>query len=163
VWLHRKAHSHRERSRRQHPGPGQDGTSTLLLRSLGWCLRSSRHAVHDRGGIRRSTRPRARLHRNRPSRHRPDRTPPRAIARVGVIRKFQEMIEKDIPEKPDMQDFLFEHPWLIDPEWLVVEHEKGLETLLVEHFKLDRTANSDSDKRVDFFCISSRGRYLVVE
>jgi hypothetical protein len=84
-------------------------------------------------------------------------------ARVGVIRKFQEMIQKDVPEKPDMQDFLFQHPWLIDPEWMVVEHEKGLETLLIEHFKLDRSADPESDRRVDFFCISTRGRYLVVE
>ena len=84
-------------------------------------------------------------------------------ARVEVIRKFQEMIEKDVPEKPDMQNFLFQHPWLIDPEWLVVDHEKGLETLLVEHFGLDRSADPDSDRRVDFFCVSSRGRYLIVE
>ena len=83
--------------------------------------------------------------------------------RVGVIRKFKEMIDKDVPEKPDMQDFLFNHSWLIDPEWMVVEHEKALETLLIDHFKLERTADPDSDKRVDFFCISTRGRYLVVE
>ncbi len=84
-------------------------------------------------------------------------------ARVEVIHKFQEMIANDVPEKPDMQDFLFDHPWLIDPEWIVVEHEKGLETLLVDHFKLDPQADPDSDKRVDFFCVSTRGRYLVVE
>jgi hypothetical protein len=84
-------------------------------------------------------------------------------ARVEVIRKFQQMIEQDVPEKPDMQDFLFEHPWLIDPEWIVVEHETALENLLVEHFKLERSGDPDSDRRVDFFCISTRGRYLIVE
>jgi hypothetical protein len=84
-------------------------------------------------------------------------------ARVGVIRKFREMIAADVAEKPDMQDFLFTHPWLIDPEWNVVEHETRLETLLVEKFGLDRNADEDSDKRVDFFCIGTRGRYLVVE
>ncbi len=84
-------------------------------------------------------------------------------ARVGVIRTFQDMIARDVPEKPDMQDFLFKRPWLIDPEWLVVEHEKALESLLIDHFKLDRDSEPESDRRVDFFCISSRGRYLVVE
>jgi RecB family endonuclease NucS len=84
-------------------------------------------------------------------------------ARIAVIRKFREMVEQDVPEKPDMQDFLFGHPWLIEPEWQLVEHEKELETLLVEHFKLDRTADPDSGKRVDFFCVSTRGRFLVVE
>lgn len=84
-------------------------------------------------------------------------------ARVGVIRKFRDMIDRDVPEKPDMQGFLFEHPWLIDPEFLMVEHEKALETLIVQHFKLDPKADPESDTRIDFFCISTRGRYLVVE
>lgn len=84
-------------------------------------------------------------------------------ARVGVIRKFREMINDNVPEKPDMQDFLFRHPWLIDPEWMVVEHEKGLERLIVDHFKLEPGADPDSEKRVDFFCIGTRGRHLVVE
>lgn len=84
-------------------------------------------------------------------------------ARVGVIRKFKDMIDRDVPEKPDMQEFLFEHPWLIDPEFLMVEHEKALETLIVQHFKLDPKADPESDTRIDFFCISTRGCYLVVE
>jgi RecB family endonuclease NucS len=84
-------------------------------------------------------------------------------ARVGIIRKFQQMIAANVPEKPDMQDFLFKHPWLIDIEWQVVEHEKRLEKVLVEHFKLDADAAEESDRRVDFFCIGTRGRYLVVE
>src|SRR5258708_38074058 len=62
-----------------------------------------------------------------------------------------------------MQKCLFDHPWLIAPEWVVMEHEKARETLLIDHFKLDRAADSDSEKRVDFFCKSSRGRYLIVE
>ncbi len=85
-------------------------------------------------------------------------------ARVGVIQKFRSMIESDVPEKPDMQDFLFGHPWLIDPEWLVVEHEKGLERVLIEQFGLDPSdPDPESDRRVDFFCIGARGRFLVVE
>jgi len=84
-------------------------------------------------------------------------------ARVAVIRKFKQMIDDNVPEKPDMQDFLFDHPWLIDPEWQVVEHEKRLEKILIEHFNLDPNAGPDSDRRVDFFCIGTRGRYLVVE
>lgn len=85
-------------------------------------------------------------------------------ARVGVIRKFQEMLEADVPEKPDMQEFLFRHPWLIDPEWQVVEHERGLERLLIDRFGLDpQEANPESKRRVDFFCVGTRGRHLVVE
>lgn len=86
-----------------------------------------------------------------------------ARARVQVIQRFRTMIETDVPEKPDLQDFLFEHPWLLDNEYMVVEHEKALETLIIEKFGLDPRASEDSDKRVDFFCVSTRGRYLVVE
>jgi hypothetical protein len=84
-------------------------------------------------------------------------------ARVGVIQKFREMIDTDVPEKPDLQDFLYDHTWLIDPEWNVVEHEARLDTLLIKHFDLDPEADVNSDRRVDFFCIGTRGRYLVVE
>lgn len=84
-------------------------------------------------------------------------------ARVGIIRKFQEMIDADVPEKPDMQNFLYDHTWLIDPEWNVVEHERALDQLLIKQFNLDPTAGEDADNRVDFFCISTRGRFLVVE
>lgn len=84
-------------------------------------------------------------------------------ARIGVIRKFKQMIDDDVREKPDMQNFLFNHPWLIDPEWSLIEHEVQLETLIVEKFNLDPSADPDSDRRVDFFCCSSRGRFLVVE
>ncbi len=84
-------------------------------------------------------------------------------ARVGVIQKFQEMIEANVREKPDMQDFLFAHPWLIDPEWQVVEHERGLEAMLIDRFNLDPEGVDPKRERVDFFCIGTRGRYLVVE
>lgn len=85
-------------------------------------------------------------------------------ARVGVIQKFQQMIESDVPEKPDMQEFLFKHPWLIDPEWQVVDHERSLERLVIDHFHLDPDEEDpDSDRRVDFFCVGTRGRHLVVE
>jgi hypothetical protein len=84
-------------------------------------------------------------------------------ARVGVIRKFRQMIAADVREKPDMQDFLFDHPWLIDPEWQIVEHERALESMLIEHFKIEPEQDPSRDRRVDFFCVSTRGRYLVVE
>lgn len=84
-------------------------------------------------------------------------------ARVGVIRKFREMLAQDVPEKPDLQDFLFKHPWLINVEWNIVEHETSLEKVVVDHFKLDPKADEDSDQRVDFFCIATRGHFLIVE
>lgn len=86
-----------------------------------------------------------------------------ARGRVGVIQQLRKMIDRDAPEKPDMQELLFAHPWLIDPQWTVVEHEAQLESLLARHFQLSRDARAPSRKRVDFFCIGVRGYSLVVE
>lgn len=84
-------------------------------------------------------------------------------ARVGAIHKFREMLDANVVEKPDLQDFLFNHPWLIHPEWLVVEHERRLESILAQHFGLSATEDSETERRIDFFCVGTRGRYLVVE
>lgn len=86
-----------------------------------------------------------------------------ARGRVGVIQQLRKMIDRDAPEKPDMQNLLFAHPWLIDPQWTIVEHEAQLESLLIRHFKLSRDARASSKQRVDFFCIGVRGYSLVVE
>jgi RecB family endonuclease NucS len=84
-------------------------------------------------------------------------------ARVGVIRKFRQMIEADVPEKPDLQDFLFEHPYLINFELRPSEHERQLEQLVIERFGLKPDADPASDERIDFFCIGTRNHFLVVE
>ena len=47
--------------------------------------------------------------------------------RVEIIRKFEQMIETKAPEKPDMQDYLRDHPWLIDPKWTMMVHEMSLD------------------------------------
>jgi hypothetical protein len=77
--------------------------------------------------------------------------------RVEIIRKFREMIDAGVPEKPDMQDFLKKHPWLVDPQWEFLHHEKRLDTLLSRHFHREPT------KRTDFFCLASSREYEVVE
>lgn len=44
--------------------------------------------------------------------------------RVEIINKFEEMIKKGVPEKPDMQDYMMKHPWLLNPMWSPLKHEK---------------------------------------
>jgi hypothetical protein len=50
--------------------------------------------------------------------------------RVEIIRKFADMIKQKVPEKPDMQDYVKLHPWLIDPKWSMLAHERALDTLI---------------------------------
>ncbi|MEK7281310.1 MAG: hypothetical protein AAB037_03025, partial [Chloroflexota bacterium] len=83
--------------------------------------------------------------------------------RVEVIRKFGEMIRASVPEKPDMHEFLKSHPWLIDPQWEPLEHEKSLDNVLVRHFHSGKTHLPEAARRVDFFCLATARQWEVVE
>ena len=84
--------------------------------------------------------------------------------RVEIILKFAQMIRNKVPEKPDMQDYLKDHPWLIDPKWTVLHHEKSLDNVLSAQFKLKKTRSKDGQQRLDFFCLGdSRHVAHVVE
>ena len=80
--------------------------------------------------------------------------------RVEIIRKFAQMIKDKVPEKPDMQDYLKDHPWLIDPKWTLLHHEKSLDNVLAAQFKLKKTRSKDGQQRLDFFCLGD-GRYVA--
>ncbi|MFH1749064.1 MAG: ATP-binding protein [Planctomycetota bacterium] len=80
--------------------------------------------------------------------------------RVAIIRKFAQMIRDKVREKPDMQDYLKQHPWLIDPKWTVLHHEKSLDNVLAAKFKLTKTQAQDGQQRLDFFCLGD-GRYVA--
>lgn len=73
--------------------------------------------------------------------------------RVEIIRKFSEMIKDRVPEKPDMQDYIRDHPWLIDPKWTMLAHEKSLDRLICEQFKIKPSGAHEGVRRLDFFCL----------
>ena len=83
--------------------------------------------------------------------------------RVEIIRKFAQMIDKGVPEKPDMQDYIKEHAWLIDPAWSPLEHEKSLDTLLEKHFAISKTKSKAGKKRPDYFCLAAANQCQVVD
>lgn len=83
--------------------------------------------------------------------------------RVEVIRKFQRLIETKAPEKPDLQDFLKKHPWLMDPGWQVLQHERSLDKVIAEQFGLAAVADDGGGQRLDFFCMADSLRAVVVE
>lgn len=76
--------------------------------------------------------------------------------RVEIIRKFAQMIKDKVPEKPDMQDYVREHPWLIDPKWTMLAHEQSLDRLIRDEFKITSSGEHDGAKRLDFFCLGDR-------
>lgn len=81
---------------------------------------------------------------------------------IKIITKFEEMIDAGVPEKPDMQNYLRDYPWLIDPTYMALSHEKRLETILKEKFHI-KTKAKGKNKRIDFFCLGELGRAFVVE
>lgn len=76
--------------------------------------------------------------------------------RVEIIRKFDQMIKGKAPEKPDMQDYVKEHPWLIDPKWTMLVHEQSLDKLIRGHFKIKSKGDLEGARRLDFFCLGDR-------
>ncbi len=73
--------------------------------------------------------------------------------RVEIIQKFAQMIKEKVPEKPDMQDYLRNHPWLIDPRWTMLVHEKSLDRMICDEFKISAPRSDESTRRLDFFCL----------
>ena len=82
--------------------------------------------------------------------------------RVEIIRKFSRMIEAKIREKPDMHDYLKKHPWLIDPKWTTLVHERSLDNVICKHFGLLKSKTKDGRKRLDFFCLGDRHQTAYV-
>jgi Histidine kinase-, DNA gyrase B-, and HSP90-like ATPase len=76
--------------------------------------------------------------------------------RVEIIRKFEQMINDKVPEKPDMQDYVKDHAWLIDPKWTMLVHEQSLDKLIFQEFKIQATGEGEAARRVDFFCLGDR-------
>jgi len=83
--------------------------------------------------------------------------------RVEIIRTFSAMIEAGVPEKPDMHEFLKSHPWLIQPQWETLHHEKSLDTVLEKQFHTKKTKSKAGQQRLDFFCLAAARQWEVVE
>ncbi len=76
--------------------------------------------------------------------------------RVEIIRKFAQMIKDKVPEKPNMQDYVRDHPWLIDPKWTMLVHEQSLDGLIRDKFRIQPSGKDEGARRLDFFCLGDR-------
>ncbi len=83
--------------------------------------------------------------------------------RVEIIRTFKQMIKDKVPEKPDMQDYIRRRPWLIDPKWTVLFHERSLDTVISEQFEIEKSGEIEGGQRLDFFCLGDgyKTAYIV--
>ena len=83
--------------------------------------------------------------------------------RVEIIRKFRQMIEDKVPEKPDMQDYIEEHPWLIDPGWDSFKRETSIDKWLNEKFDMPKSKDVGGRTIPDYFCLGDSRTVQVIE
>jgi Histidine kinase-, DNA gyrase B-, and HSP90-like ATPase len=82
--------------------------------------------------------------------------------RIEIIKKFEEMIREKVPEKPDLQDYVKKHPWLLDPGWDMLRHETSIDRVIREELGIDPETD-DGKRRLDFFTLADSGIAVVVE
>lgn len=82
--------------------------------------------------------------------------------RITAIDKLQRFIENNALERPTLQNFLKQFPWIIDPRWTLVANEMSYSRLLSEHFPENNDV-PEENKRIDFLCVSEEAKLVVVE
>ena len=87
--------------------------------------------------------------------------------RLSVIRKFRQMIAEDAPEtagryrRENLHDLVVAFPWLLNPKWQVLDHEREVSGLLSEWKAED--FDPENSERIDFLSLTGEGRLVVVE
>jgi RecB family endonuclease NucS len=67
------------------------------------------------------------------------------------------------PHQPDMQTILRDNPWLIDPGWDTLKHERSLDKIVEEYFENQKKKSKKGQQRLDIFCLRDSLRWQVVE
>lgn len=88
--------------------------------------------------------------------------------RIQIIDKFHAMIVNDIPEtapaveRDNLHDLIARYPWLINPDWQVLEEERTITSTLREWGQKDHPPE-EGDIRYDFLAMSDERRLVVIE
>ncbi len=88
--------------------------------------------------------------------------------RLQIIDKFQLMLADDAPETAhnigddNMHDLIGRFPWLLNPEWQVLDEEKQLTKQLREWGTAD-IPDPEDRRRYDFLALSDLRRLVVIE
>ena len=82
--------------------------------------------------------------------------------RVEIIRQFEKLIADQVPEKPDMHEFVKAHPWLLGPSFDPLRHETSLDRIIREELGIDPDTE-EGRRRIDFFTLADGGQAVVVE
>ncbi len=84
--------------------------------------------------------------------------------RIGVIRKLQKMLDRDVKEKK-LQKFIFRHLWLVDPSWERTRGSEEIEKSIVKYLKADTASLPPEQKRarVDIVYRTTSATHVIIE
>lgn len=84
--------------------------------------------------------------------------------RIGTIKTLQNKVDKKEKERV-IQEYLYNHLWLLDPQWERVESEKYMEVTVGGLFKEIDSGLTDEEKkgRLDIIYRKSSGKHIIVE
>ncbi|MBL1438227.1 MAG: ATP-binding protein [Rhodobacteraceae bacterium] len=84
--------------------------------------------------------------------------------RLGVIRKLQKLIGEDVKEK-ELQEYIFEHLWLIDPSWERARGTEHIETNVNKFLDENSEKLTDEERkgRIDIAYRTTSGKHIIIE
>ena len=84
--------------------------------------------------------------------------------RVEIIRKFQQITDDDMREKV-IQEYLFNHLWLLDPSWERVDGTEYMEKTVLNALnrEFDKLTEEEKRARLDIGYRTVAGKHIVIE
>lgn len=87
--------------------------------------------------------------------------------RLEITDKFAQMLAEDAPEtahqrgQDNLHDLLAEYPWIVNPEWQVLNEEKRI-TTQVREWGFEEEGEEDG-QRYDFLALDGEGQIILIE
>lgn len=84
--------------------------------------------------------------------------------RVSIIQKFQQITTSDAREKI-IQEYLFDHLWLLDPSWERVDSTKNIEKTVLKAFasSCKGLTQKEAKARLDITYRQTAGKHIIIE
>lgn len=83
-------------------------------------------------------------------------------SRLKVVNVFQNLIDKNVIEK-QLQKYLFENLWLLDPSWEAVSSSPRMESKLLEDIEAHDLNQKEALARVDLTYKTYAGKHIIIE
>ena len=84
--------------------------------------------------------------------------------RIEIIKKFQQITDEDMREKV-IQEYLFNHLWLLDPAWERVDGTEFMERTVLNALDVvfDKLSPEEKSGRLDIGYKSTAGKHIIIE